>query len=291
MTIVLILAAAMMADAPETEPEHAKNEVYTALLDRGMIVEGKAYKLPRPWLVDGQDGETQKRILVRLVRSTKELEAHLDRDRDTENYFDDRESVAKRGSALVRFLDLWFVVYADLDKFSPNSQAKRMDGKEGGTEQFNFKIRLLKDEELRKTKLDLGRPDDDSKTFFTRLDAQLPSDVEIAVTNRTVSSRTANSVVLATQTDPTFDRSAEYSNTWRLTAGDATKKTANRPRPYQGGISYTKVNRLAFRPGALIVEMHSAWVEPWEWFEGADPMTVKLRHAADKSVRELREKL
>ena len=62
-------------------------------------------------------------------------------------------------------------------------------------------------------------------------------------------------------------------------------------RPYQGGISYAKVSRLAIQPGALIVEMHGAWVEPYEWYEGGGALSTKLKRGADEGIKKLREEL
>ena len=56
MHITAILLAALMADAPEIEPAHAKNDVFSYVLEQGLEVDGKRILLPKPRFYDGQDG-------------------------------------------------------------------------------------------------------------------------------------------------------------------------------------------------------------------------------------------
>ena len=62
-------------------------------------------------------------------------------------------------------------------------------------------------------------------------------------------------------------------------------------KPYPGGISYTKISRLAFRPSALLVEMHGAFVEPREWFQGGPILRSKFSVVAQDQIRTLRREL
>jgi hypothetical protein len=293
MHITAILLTALVAAPVEIEEAHAKNDVFSYVIAQGLDVEGKKFVLPKPKLFDGQDATEQKRILAGVAGSDEQLEAMMDKSLRAPNLFNKDETEAEDNAPVVRTVELWFVVYADLEQFDAARQVARMDGRRGESGEIKFECRVLKDPEIRAAGITLVPGVGIQKTYFTRILAQLPNQVHVDVTERGVVTQTRASVVIATRTDPAFSNGKRPSNVWRKAGegeGDATSRTeAN--RPYGGGISYAKVSRLAFKPDALIVEMHGAWVEPFQWYEGKGALSSKLKRAADEGIKKLREDL
>ena len=74
--------------------------------------------------------------------------------------------------------------------------------------------------------------------------------------------------------------------------GDGDEDAHGGPlKPYSGGISYTKISRLALQPGALLVEIHSDFIEPNDWFQGAPILRSKFSVMAQDQIRSLRREL
>jgi hypothetical protein len=106
-----------------------------------------------------------------------------------------------------------------------------------------------------------------------------------------MASQSSESVVIAARTDPAFDKPGPNGNGWRSIGTAAGGQTPGALQPYAGGISYTKISRLAFQPGALLVEMHGAFVEPRDWFQGAPILRSKFSVVAQDQIRRLRREL
>ncbi len=101
--------------------------------------------------------------------------------------------------------------------------------------------------------------------------------IEIEVTNQVVASQTGESIVIASKTDPAFDKPGPMPTAGGRSRRCGSDKAEGALKPYQGGISYTKISRLAFQPGALLVEIHSAFIEPNEWFQGCADLAVEVQ--------------
>jgi hypothetical protein len=291
MHITAILLAAVVADAREIEAAHTKNDVFSYVLAQGLDVGGKKVVLPKPRFFDGQEVAEQKRILVELAGSEEQLEAMMDNSLRAPNIFNKDDAEAKDDAPLVRTVELWFIVYADLKQFDAASQIARLDGRTAESGQIKYECHVLKDPDIRAAGITLWPDTAGQKTWFTQILADLPNQVKLEVIERGVATQTPQSVVIATRTDPAFAKGKRPSNFWRKSGDSDGAQRAETKRPYQGGISYAKVSRLASKPGALIVEMHGAWVEPFEWFEGGGALSLKLKRAADEGIKKLREEL
>ena len=124
-------------------------------------------------------------------------------------------------------------------------------------------------------------------TVFPLLDR-----VQLAAASRTVMSRTADSLIFATSLDSRFADDKEFPNRWR----SMKKLPGNRielgpPQPYDGAAAYMKVTRLADPKGALLVEYHLVFVEPQDWFGGANLLRSKLPVLIQTQVRAFRKQL
>jgi len=293
MHITAILLAALVGDTHEVEAAHANNDVFSYVMAQGLDVGGKKSVLPKPRFIDGQAAAEQKRILIELAGSEEQLEVMMDNSLRAPNIFNQDEIEAKNNAPVVRTAELWFIIYADLKQFDAASQVARLDGRKAESGQIKYECRVLKDADVRATGITLGPEAPGQKIWFTQIRGELPNNVTFEVTERGVATQTAESVVIATRTDPAFAKGRRPSNFWKKAGDDdgGGGEQIRQPHPYQGGISYAKLSRLAFKPGALIVELHGAWVEPFEWFEGGGALSSKLKRAADEGIKKLREEL
>jgi hypothetical protein len=249
-------------------------------------------KLPEPRLRDGQAAEAQRAAMRELAGSDPRLDELL-RDSVTAPYLIKVRDV-KSGDATVRVVDVWFVVYADIAEVNPAREAAKADEKEVEAGNMVMRTRLLKPEELRPAGITPpSRPEGPGpSTWYAHLHGRLLDRIEIDVTNRVVATRTGDSIVVAARTDPAFNKPGPFANGWRpVTAGKPADAALDALKPYPGGISYTKISRLALRPGALLVEMHGAFVEPRDWFQGAPILRSKFSVVAQDQIRTLRREL
>ena len=292
----IVMATTGLGDeAAQVEPGHAQNSVYAGVLGEGLKANGAAVKLPGPRLRDGQSAEAQRTALREVAGSDQRLD-ELVRKSVTAPYIIKVHDM-KAGEATIRVVDLWFVVYADIDEVDPASEAAKADEK--GVEAGNMvlRTRLLKSEEIRAAGIapppGPERSGAGPMTWYAHIHGRLLDRIELDVTNQVMATRTKESILVAARTDPAFDKPGPYTNGWKPVGGDAAhdQDAAGGSRPYRGGISYTKISRLAFQPGALLVEMHGAFVEPREWFQGAPILRSKFSVVAQDQIRRLRREL
>ena len=153
-----------------------------------------------------------------------------------------------------------------------------------------FQTRLLKTDEVRAAGVKLADAGSDRNAWYAHIHAKLLDRIDFEVTNHVVASESSESVVIASATDPNFANAGPLSNGWKsLTAPGGPQPDVR--EPYSGGISYAKISRIAFRPTALFVEMHVAFVEPDGWFQGAPILRSKFSVAAQDQIRTLRREL
>jgi hypothetical protein len=293
MTMASIICAILLmtvgAEPSPIEPGHAKNSVYVGGLEQGLKAEGQVVRLPAPRLRDGEAADAQRAGLREVAGSDRALEELL-RNSVTAPYIIKVRDV-KAEAATIRVADIWFVVHADIAQVDPEKEAARSDGKAVEAGNMAVQTRLLKADELRDAGITPAPEASDLSTWYAHIHGRLLGRIEIEVTNRVAASRTGESIVIASRTDPAFDKTGQDANGWRPIGPTGGEKSEGALKPYQGGISYTKISRLAFQPGALLVEIHSAFVEPHEWFQGAPILRSKFSVIAQDQIRSLRREL
>jgi hypothetical protein len=291
LAVAMVMAMMGLSDeAAGTEPEHARNSVYVSVLRDGLTANGVTVKVPEPRLRDGQAAEARRAALREVAGSDKRLDELL-RDSVTAPYII-KVHDEKAGDATIRVVDVWFVVYTDIAEFDSAKEAAKADGKDVEAGNMAMRTRLLKPEELRAAGIaPPSRPEGSGPaTWYAHLHGRLLDRIEFDVTNHVVATRTEDSVVIAARTDPAFDKPGPFANGWRPIGGGAGTAPGD-SKPYGGGISYTKISRLAFRPGALWVETHGAFVEPRDWFQGAPILRSKFSVVAQDQIRTFRREL
>jgi hypothetical protein len=284
-----IVLAIFGADPPRVEAEHAKNSVYLDVLSRGLSYDGQAVRLPEPRLRDGQDADTQRAALQEVAGPDRALEELVRNSVTAPHIIKVRDVPA--ADATIRVVDLWFVVYADLVQLDPDREAARTDGKEAEAGNMKFQTRLLKAGDLRAAGISPPAASPGRKTWHGHIHARLLDRIELDVTSQVMGSQSSESIVIAARTDPAFDKAGPLGNGWRPIGTAAGGQTTGALQPYAGGISYTKISRLGFQPGALLVEMHGAFVEPRDWFQGAPILRSKFSVVAQDQIRRLRREL
>jgi hypothetical protein len=288
----IVMAMLGLSDqVARVEPEHARNPVYVAVLTDGLQANGATATLPEPRLRDGQDAEAQRAALREVAGSDEKLD-EMARDSVTAPYIIKVHDL-KAGDATIRVVDLWFIVHADIAEINPAKEAAKADEKEVEAGNMVMRTRILKTEELRAAGIApaSGPEGSGSETWNAHIHGRLLDRIAFDVTNQVVATRTQESLVVAARTDPAFNKPGPYANGWKPVEGGKEDAAGGALKPYPGGFSYTKISRLAFKPGALLVEMHGAFVEPHEWFQGAPILRSKFSIVAQDQIRSLRREL
>jgi hypothetical protein len=287
LTLAIMLTACFVEQA-KVEPVHAQNAVYSQVLKDGLKVGGETILLPPPRISDGQDAAGERKVLREVAGSDQALDALL-RNSVTAPYIikvhDQKTSVGT-----VRSADLWFVVYSDLKQVDFAQEAGRTDQKEVEVANMWFQTRLLKDDDLKKAGIKPMPADVGQSVWYSHVHGRLLDRIDFEATNLVIASQTPDSLVIASRTDPTFAGSA-LPNAWKPLARSDASSAGDAAKPYEGGVSYAKISRLACKEGALLVELHMSFVEPDGWFQGAPILRSKFSIAAQDQIRNLRREL
>jgi hypothetical protein len=288
LTYAILLAAGLVNQA-NIEPAHARNAAFNQVLNQGLQTGAQTVRLPEPRLHDGQGADVERAALLEVAGSERALEDML-RNSVTAPYIIKVHDL-KTAGATIRSADLWFVVHADLKQLDPAQEAARTDQKEVEAANMWFATRLLKDDDLKAAGIKPAAPEAGMSTWYVHVHARLLDRIDFEVTNQAVASQSAESFVIASRTDPSFAQAGSLANGWKPLAASGGSKAEGSARPYTGGINYTKISRLALKPGALLVEIHMAFVEPEEWFGGAPILRSKFGVIAQDQIRTLRRAL
>ena len=267
-------------------PEHDANPVYAELVGGKLTLEGTAVPIPGPSLADGASEKEQEAALVKVAGSAAKAKEMVRDSVTAPHVLKPPHDAKSRGGGTLRFIDLWFVVHADLDAVAPEGFEPGGPVEAGN---MKFESHRLDAAELKEREVEVAPKDE----WYAHLRGRLLDRVEFGSTDRVVASKSGESLVVASRTAAAFDRDKQYPNLWRKifkSAGGAP--TAPGPAlPYLGGGSYVKITRLKAHPGALLVEVHAAFLEPREWFEGAPILRSKVGLAAEDRIRGLRREL
>jgi len=289
MLTCAILMAACLANQGKIEPAHAQNAVYNQVLGECLDAGGQRIHLPEPRLVDGQDASAQRAALHDVAGSDRALDDML-RNSITAPYIIKVHDMKAPGST-VRAADLWFVVHADLKQIDAAQEAARTDQREVEAANMWFQTRLLKAPDLRAAGLDPAALAPGQSIWYSHVHARLLDRIDFEVTNQVMATQSAESVVIASRTDPSFAKAGPRANGWKPLAQAGGPNAEGPVQPYAGGISYAKISRVALMPGALLIEMHVAFVEPEGWFQGAPILRSKFSIVAQDQIRSLRREL
>ncbi len=292
MLIHTLLLTICWAGQTKVEPGHARNAVYAHVLNQGLSAGANGrIVLPAPSFVEGQTGEAQRAVLKEVAGANHSIDDLL-RDSVTAPFII-RVHDVKTAETLVRFADLWYVIPGELQQVDVSKGAASTDEKEVEVANMWFQTHVLTPAEIKGAGSAVPLPDDDS-SWYAHIHARLLDRIDINSTNHVMASQTAQSIVVASRTDPAFNKAGAFGNNWKsLKQRPDASPESLALMPYAGGISYVKISRAdpTLKRDALLVEMHIAFVEPHAWFQGAPILRSKFSIAAQDQIRKLRREM
>jgi hypothetical protein len=284
----LFCAVSALAPAAAAPPEAAAaGALFHELTTVGVPLGSDARApLPAPLLADGLDAAGQNRALAALADDTHPLEALL-RKSVVAPFKLKISDVAAGTAGTGRRVDLWFIVYADLDRIADADVLQQ--GFEAETKSDGGsapKITPLSEADLTKREI---MPGTDERWFAGSMN--LFDRVQLSVTLAGEQTRTPESVLVAMRIDPRFDDDRQFPNRWLpLERDEAGAQKPGQPHSYHAAGGYLKATRLHEPAGAVLVEYHLAFDEPGGWFSGANLLRSKLPIVCQDGVRKFRRR-
>jgi hypothetical protein len=275
--------------ADGSDPHLAINPVYRTLIEEGVTANGEAYKLPLPALANATTAATQKAVIESVV--DERLRERFFRDSVVAQHVTKLETKDRADGSRFRIAHFWFAAKADLDHIAADSfldtitQEPRDEDAGAG--------RVLTASELKARDIQLDNPDPNKPNeSYGHGEMRLFKKVQIATTNRSYWTQDDHSAVAAMMLDPRFVDDEEFPNRWRkLTRDEAGALISGEPQPYDGLGGYIKVIQLAEPKGFVLVEGHLVFVEPHDWFRGANLLQSKLPALIQTEIRRVRRAL
>ncbi len=277
-------------NSSKTSKDHLQiNPLFKSLQQEGWSI-GNVTKiqLPQPVLKDSFNKMEQQKAMEELIKEQYSLEDWLQESVVAPFILQIGEIKSDQNNKTdpYRTVNLFFVVHV------PESQERDEKWMQSffGENQEEIKSKSFTAEELTKRKIKIDETNQKNESYgHTQI--QLLDKVEVQMSGHSFLSRTAQSIVVASQTDPRFDQDKEYPNQWcpleKLETG--FKRGSN--HAYTGGAFYLKATRLALASDAWMIEAHLVYAEPIGWFEGANLLRSKLPPIAQKMVRSLRREI
>jgi len=293
--VVFLLGAAGPAAPPTDTAATAAptNPVLVELTEKGVpMPDGTAVKLPLPTVPDGADAAEQARALTKILPPDRSLAQFTEKSSGAPIALKIR-TVRGKEDATFRLIDLGFVAHGrwetlNSDKFADNFLKAK--GNQANQKRTLSKSGFLTKEEMAQRGLGGATPGMEQRYFYTTF--KLFDEVEVSATRQAVLTKSPGSLLLAARLDPRFLDDAEYPNQWRsIDAGAAGVPVLGPKQPYRGAGFYVKITRLQRPAGAIFIEYHGAFDEPYGWFQGENRLRSKLPLVADHEVKQFRIKL
>lgn len=296
-TVVLILAAfavlvaplpdVMSGDAPAADPHLRINPLFHELREQGIAVGAKLKPtLPVALFADGLDSKKQTALLTKLAGDDYPLEELLRHSVVAPYVFKLSEFATQDPTTLGRRTSLWFIAYGKLETLTHRNLTKLYQGVRKDSQLTPLSDAMLKARNLKR----LASFNVEEEFFHTSY--PMLERVQIQATFRTVTSRSKDSVVLASRLDSAFAKDQEFPNQWRpMEADDAGNLKLGPAQPYEGVGVYLKISRLREPADALFIEMHQVFAEPTRWFGSPNVLRSKLPIVVQSEVRAFRREL
>ncbi len=280
--LIFVLASSLHVEDPE-------NPVFRSIMADGLSRNGTTVRLPQPTLLDAQSPEQTKNALKTIAGDDRAVQELL-RDSITAPFILKTRDV-KAGDAIIRSVDLYFVVYASLNEIDPDKILQRPGAEPVEVGNMRFQTRRLTDQELAEKRFAPLAAVAGRTEWVTHQSGRLLDRIVVESTDRAVFTRTAESCLIAIRTDPAFDSDTKFPNRWATLSRKGTVETEGPAQPYGGSAAYLKITRLAGESGALFVETHMAFIEPNDWFQGNPILRSKFSVIAQDQIRRLRREI
>ena len=281
-----ILLLVILAQAPADPPPHDRNPVLKAAIERGLEVGSLAVTLPEPTFRDGMTAEEQKAALAGVAGSTRGADEMLQPSLSAPHKL--RLQDRKADGAMVRSGDLVFALRGvDLDAIRPAEAIRRFRSEPVEAGNMRFQVHILTPEEAAK----IPAPPSSDHEWLSHAVGRLLDRIAVESTDRIVVSKSDDSLILASRTDPAFGPEGPFPNRWMTIDLKAGGDVLGPPKSFSGGVGYMKLTRLKGQDKAMLVEAHFAYAEPTAWFDGAPILRSKLGLIAQDQVRRIRREL
>ncbi len=293
LNVVAVLLLLFVAQEPAIA-HAAENLLFNSLVEKGITISAdNSVRLPRPILADGL-GPAQQRQAIEAIVGGKYDWATFTR-KSVVAPFVLKISDDDAGSDPVgRQVDVYLVAYGKLETLDNEEFLQKqlnLAGEDSDPDD-EVRVKLLTSDELEKRGIAAAAPAAAADSRWIATTSALLGKVRVSVTTKNTKTSTAESVLVASVTDPHFNADAELPNSWQaITVNDAGRRQIGERQTYASLGSYVKATRLAEPAGALLVEYHVAFGEPYGWFHGTNLLRSKLPIVAQDMVRKLRRSL
>ena len=300
-SIALVLLGGLTFSARADDP----NPLYEELTSKGVEVgAAKPAVLAKPQMADGLDASAQRAALEAIPGRTpvqsiprmlqKSLEAPLVLTMKTRG---------ETADARIQQVDLYFIVYGDIDEISDQDFLKeqaeeerqeraaerRQRGEQAPQEEKEAKTLTAEQLAAREIKLLSG---DAEREGYSHGSAEIFDRVLSTGTSHSLRTRTAEGVIVASTLDPRFAEDPEFPNFWQSMENDELGRVKyGKKQPYFGSGTFTKATALKEPKEAVFIEIHTVFREPNGWFNKSNLLSSKLPIAAKDNVRKFRRKL
>lgn len=275
----LVLAVALSAPAAGAEPLLA--ELTTAGL---AIPGGPRFRLPQPAMAPGLPAE-KKQAVVQKFADEFPRGVFLRRDSAAPHVWKIESINGDNGKRRGHRLDLYFAAYGkipDLDRQDILGALMGANRKKEPT--------YLSDKQLAERKITRS----DAKGLderFVVLDLELIDKVQLSGVVRSQKQTDADGALVSVMVlDDRFADDKEYPNRWRAIKEQRGERVGlGPPRPYSGFGGYVKATPV--KGDLIFLELHFAFAEPYDWFDGRNMLATKLPLALGSNVKTTRLKM
>jgi hypothetical protein len=291
LTSLLLTTLLTTVAADDAAPQ---NPVFRELIEKGVVMsDGSAVPLPPPILADGLTADEQQATLKKLCDARTPLEDVLSKASSAPVVIKIRTIKAgKDESPSIRSIDFWFIAHGDWEVLNSkdflDSLAQRDDDAKS---RVVSKAGVLTDDEQAKRQLTVSN-DGGLEQRFVYTTFSLFDRVEISATRSSMILRQSDSILAAGKIDPAFTEDPDYPNQWReLLRDEKAEIQLGPPHAYAQAGGYAKITRLLQPAGAVLIECHLVYEEPYGWFEGANLVKQKVPLMVQEKARTFRRKL
>lgn len=276
---LILLAQPNLGESPHLK----RNPVFEELRELGVAVTGdERIKLPTPYMTDGLDAAAQRKLIEKLGGRRYRWELLTRKSTVAPQIIQLSDRTLSKTDTKVRTLHVYFVAYGDLDAIA-GAESLTQPSNGGGQ-----KWKPLKTDDLPKT---TSTKLDSKHESFGWVSNDLIDRVRVSGVLHTYWSQTDNSLIAAANLDPQFDGNDKFPNIWQPLTRGRSGWEAGDASPYSGAGGYTKITKLEKPDGALFVESHLIFAEPFGWFHGTNLLSSKLPAVVQNEVRTTRREM
>ena len=290
------LAAALflVANGAPATAETPSNPILVDLLDEGVpLRDGQRVKLPHPTMADGLATDQQHAVIESVSNRANSLERMLRDSIVAPISLEIKNLEVDSTDSRVRAINLSFVAHGSLDAIYSHDFLEKLASiaHSNSRDEFTADARLLEASDLTKRDLFQGAELSPNDHWFHGTFAMFDR-VYMSATRHATSSRTDESITLASKLAPEFLDDDEFPNQWQsITRNDAGAPELGSPLPYASAAFFVKVTRLKKPAGACFIEYHHVFEEPTGWFDGKALLRSKLPLIMQNRVRAFRRQL